>query len=476
MRKLFVFFVSLVLVSGCWKVGPDYKRPEIDTPGQWRNTETSVLRNAVNTKWWQQFNDPVLNDLVEQAIHNNYTLKIAIANVEQYMGLYGSTRSNLFPQITGSFKYISPYPVSVPNFKVSGNYASLGGAMNWQLDVWGALRRANEAALAQLLAQEATQRAVMLTLVSQLVQTYINLLELDRQLIILKETVATLKEGVRINTIQFREGYKSELEVEQANSEYQKRSAEIPVFEQNIAITENALCVLLGRNPGAIKRGRTLDEIKIPAVPEGLPSELLTRRPDIEQAEQTLIAANAQIGVARGQYFPNIALTGNVGQISTQLAGLFVPGANFINLGTSLLTPVFTAGKIAGQVQAAEAQQKAALANYRNVIITAFSEFENALISSIKTKVQIEKTLKEVDANRRYYKLSVVRYQEGYTDYLNELDAIRQLFQAQIDLATAQTAMFTAYINLYLSMGGGWMVQEEKSADLPKPKPAKYFP
>lgn len=475
MSKLLVFFVSLMLVSGCWKVGPDYKRPEIDTPKQWRNTETNVLRNAVNTKWWQQLNDPVLNGLVDQAIQGNYNLKIAIANVEQYMGLYGSTRSNLFPQITGAFKYTTPYPRASP-VHIPGNLAGLSGAMNWQLDIWGALRRANEAAFAELLAQEAIQRAVMLTLVSQVVQTYINLRELDRQLEITKETVATLKEGVRINTIRFKEGYTSELEVEQAESEYQKRSAQIPVYEQNIAIAENALNVLLGRNPGVIKRGRTLAELTVPALPEGLPSGLLTRRPDIQQAEQALIAANAQIGVARAQYFPNISLTGNVGQISSQLAGLFSPGANFVNIGTQLLTPVFTAGKIAGQVQAAEAAQKAALANYKNVIITAFSEFENALVSSIKTKVQTEKTSKQVDANRRYYKLSAVRYQEGYTDYLTELDAIRNLLDSRVQLVTARAAIFTATIDLYLAMGGGWMVEEEKSANLPKPKSAKYFP
>jgi multidrug efflux system outer membrane protein len=475
MPRIFVFLLSLTLLSGCWKVGPDYKRPEIDTPKGWRNPETNVLRNAVNSKWWHQFNDPVLNGLVEQAIQGNYNLKVAIANVEQYMGLYGSTRSNLFPQITGSFGYTTPYPVT-GTVSPSGNLATLSGAMNWQIDVWGELRRANEAARANLMAQEATQRAVMLTLVSQVVQTYINIRELDRQLAITKETVESLKEGLRINTIRFKEGYTSELDVEQVRSEFEKRSAEIPVYEQNIAITENALNVLLGRNPGNIKRGLDLRELKVPEVPQGLPSELLTRRPDITQAEQTLISANAQIGVARAQYFPNISLTGNVGQVSAQLAGLFAPGANFINIGTQLLTPVFTAGKIAGQVQAAEAVQKAALASYKNTIITAFSEFENALVSSIKSKVQAEKISKQVESNRKYYRLSVIRYQEGYTDYLTELDAIRQLFDAQIQLVTAQTAILNASVSLYLSMGGGWIVEEEKSAHLPKPKPAVYFP
>jgi len=378
MNKLLAVSIA-ALLSGC-TVGPDYIKPEVNTPTQWRNS-VKETQNTTNSQWWKQLNDPVLNRLIEQAIQGNYDLKIAIARVDQYMGLYGATRSHLFPQFSGSYNAETSHP--------SPDQVSLSGGMNWQIDIWGELRRANEAALADLLSQEATQQAVMLTLVSEVAKTYVNLRELDKQLEITKETVAALKEGLRINTLRFTEGYTSNLEVQQNDSEYQRRSAQIPQYEQQVALTENALAVLLGSNPRAIERGLPIDKLKLPAVPSGLPSDLLTRRPDIAQAEQQLIAANAQIGVARAQYFPNIRLTGNVGQVSTQIAGLFAPGANFWTVGSAVLTPIFTAGKIAGDVRAAEAVQKAAVANYKKTIITGFSEFENALISLIKTQQQL---------------------------------------------------------------------------------------
>jgi outer membrane protein, multidrug efflux system len=285
-----------------------------------------------------------------------------------------------------------------------------------------------------------------------------------------------LKEGLRINILRFKEGYISELDVQQTDSEYQRRSAQIPEYERQIAVIENALAVLLGKNPTGFERGVSLDKLKLPAVPAGLPSDLLIRRPDIAKAEQQLIAANAQIGVARAQYFPKISLTGDVGQISAQMGSLFAPGANFWTVGSAILTPIFTAGKIGGQVQAAEAAQQAALANYKKTIITSFSEFENALVSLIKTKEQEEKQLNRVAANKSYYHLSKVRYEEGYVDYITELDAIRQLFDAQVEMTAARANTFKSAIDLYLAMGGGWLAEQEKAAQLPKPKPASYFP
>ena len=473
MKKLLV--ISLASLLSACMVGPDYKKPDIVTPTHWRNA-VSNAQNTTNTQWWKQLNDPVLNRLIGQAIQGNYDLKIAIANVNQYMGLYGSTRSNLFPQISGSFQYDHPQPKATPNFKPNGDYVKLSGGLNWQIDLWGELRRANEAAFAEMLAQEATKQAVMLTLVSEVAKTYITLRELDRQLEITKETVATLKEGLRINTLRFKEGYISELDVQQTDSEYQRRSAQIPEYERQIAITENALAVLLGKNPTRIERGLNIDKLTLPSVPAGLPSDLLIRRPDIAKAEQQLIAANAQIGVARAQYFPKISLTGDIGQLSAKMASLFAPGANFWTVGSAILTPIFTAGKIAGQVQAAEAVQQAALANYKKTIIISFNEFENALVSLIKTKEQEEKQMNRVEANKNYYHLSKVRYEEGYVDYITELDAIRQLFDAQVEMTSARANTFKAAIDLYLAMGGGWIVEQEKAANLPKPKPAPYFP
>jgi multidrug efflux system outer membrane protein len=482
MRKLVVFSLAAVL-AGCFKVGPDYQKPEVDTPKQWRFSEKGA-RETTNLKWWEQLGDPALNRLVEQAVRQNLDLKIAVANVDRFMGLYGSTRSNLFPQISGEAEYLRRQssskvlnlPEGVAFNPQDTDYARLAATMNWELDVWGALRRANEAALADMLAQDAFKRAVILTLVSQVAQTYIQLRTLDKNLEITKNVAEALEEELRIARVRFSEGYTSELEVNQVESEYQRRAALIPLAEQDIAVTEHALKVLLGENPGPIQRGRTLDELKLPAVPAGLPSDLLGRRPDIQQAEQELVAANARIGVARGLYFPRISLTGDVGQLSTQVASLFTPGANFWTVGSALLTPIFTAGKIAGQVQAAEATQRAALDNYRRSIISAFREFEDALVSTQKTMEQREKQAKRVAAVQNYVNLAQVRYDEGYTDFITVLDSLRQLYEAQIELLQAQGAHFTASIQMYRAMGGGWIVQAEQAAPLSRPEEAAFFP
>jgi len=482
MRKLIALALALAsALAGCsWKVGPDYQKPEVDTPKQWRFADREA-RHFSDSQWWEQFKDPALNRLVDKALRNNLDLKIAIANVERYVGLYGSSRSNLFPQIGGFGAYerrqSSGQLINLPGG--SGrefDLARIGAQMTWELDIWGSLRRANEASMAELLAQEAVQRAVILSLVSNVVQTYVQLRTLDRELEITNSIVATLKEDLRIRKIRFEEGYSSELEVHQAESELERRAALIPVYEQSIAQTEHLLNVLLGENPGPIERGSTLDELKAPAVPSGLPSDLLIRRPDIAQAEQTLIAANARIGVARGMYFPKIQLTGDVGQIGTQMGTLFTPGANFWTVGSAMLTPIFTAGKIAGQVQAAEATQKAALANYQRTILTSFKEFEDSLVSHTKSAEQREKQAKRLAAVSSYFKLSRVRYDEGYTDYITVLDSIRQLFDAQIDLVSAQNANLVAGIDLYRAMGGGWIVKSEEKAEMPKRPEASIFP
>ncbi|MCI0667628.1 MAG: efflux transporter outer membrane subunit [Methylococcaceae bacterium] len=482
MRKL-AFFAISALLSGCFKVGPDYQKPEVDTPAQWR-FEDREARDLSNSRWWEQFGDPVLNGLMDQAFRGNLDLKIAAARVEEFMGLYGSTRSNLFPQFSGSAEYLRRKSSNqVGNFPGAGSpndssfdFARLGVAMDWELDVWGVLRRANEAALADLQSQEAIKRGVLLTLASDIAQTYIQLRSLDKNLSITRQIVATLAEQRRIDHARFREGYGSELEVSQVESEYQRRLALIPGVEESIAQTEHALKVLLGENPGPITRGRSLDQIALPRVPAGLPADLLVRRPDIQQAEQLLIAANARIGVARGQYFPKIALTGDVGQLSTQMATLFTPGANFWAIGSTLLTPIFTAGKIAGQVQAAEAAQREALANYQRSILTAFREFEDALVAAQKTKEQQSREAARVAAVANYYRLSKLRYDEGLVDYITLLDSLRQLYEAQIDLLQSQSSTFTASIQLYRAMGGGWIVQTEETADLPEPAEAALFP
>lgn len=482
MRRLAVLVPALALAA-CFKVGPDYQKPPVATPMQWRFADQAA-RDTTNLAWWRQLGDAELNRLVERAVRGNLDLRIAVASVDQFMGLYGSTRSNLFPQVAGFGDYLrrknSERAINLPrnlNFNSKDqDYTRLGAELNWELDVWGSLRRANEAAFADMLSRDAVKRAVILTLVSEVALTYIQLRTLDKNLEITHQVVATLDAQRQIDQARFREGYGSELEVSQVESEYQRRQALIPAAEQAIAQTEHALKVLLGENPGAIPRGRTLDELALPAVPAGLPSDLLVRRPDIQAAEQDLIAANARIGVARGQYFPKIMLTGDVGQLSAQAATLFAPGANFWTIGTTVLGPIFTAGRIAGQVQAAEAAQRAALAGYQKSVIAAFREFEDALVALQKTKQQQDRQATRVAAVDNYYRLSKLRYDEGMVDYITVLDSLRQLYEAQIDLLQAQSATFTASIQLYRAMGGGWIVATEETAHLPKPAEPVLLP
>ncbi len=478
MNKLIL--AALVLgLNGCFMVGPDYQKPTVEAPAQWRFAAEDA-RETANLPWWEQLHDPVLNRLVEQALANNLDLKIAIANVEQFMGVYGATRAGLFPQIFGQAGYDrrqnSGEAAGLGGTVPDTDAAQLGATMFWELDVWGQLRRAKEAAGADLLAQESARDAVVLTLVSSVAQTYIVLRALDRRLEITRKTVDSLVEENRIAKARFDTGYASEIEVSQSASELERRRALIPAFEQQIAQAEHALSLLLGKPPGAIDRGLSLDALSPPSVPAGLPSEQLIRRPDIQQAEQRLIAANARIGVARGEYFPKVTLTGDIGQASMELAQLFVPGANFWTIGSRLLGPIFTAGRVAGQVQSAEAGQQAALSSYQRAILAAFSEFEDGLVARAKSNEQQNVQAQRVKALENYLHLSRIRYDEGYTSYLEVLDALRQYYEGQIDLVQARSDNFLALIQLYRAMGGGWVVDAEQKALLPKAKPVAFFP
>jgi len=474
-----------LLLTGCAMVGLDYEQPKVAMPTKWRFSDREA-RDTANTLWWKEFNDPMLDRLIERAVRNNLDIQQAVAKVEKFMGTYGSTRANLFPQIFGTANYArlnngmnqlgGDMPGGLSSSSGDINYARLGATMVWEIDLWGQLRRAREAARADLLAQEAYRRAVLLTVVSEVAITYVQLRELDWDLEITRSILKTLESELRIARSRFREGYSSELEVNQVESEYFRRAAYIPQYEQAIAETEHALKILLGENPGPVPRGRSLDELHPLTVPAGLPSDVLARRPDIQQAEQELIAANALIGVARGEYFPKIFLTGDIGQATAQLSTLFTPGANFWAAGSSLLLPVFTAGKIAGRVQSAEAVQRGALAHYQQSVMSAFREFEDALVGHTKTGEQREKQIARVKAVENYFRLSKLQYDEGYTDYITVLDSLRQSFDAQVELANVKSSNIAAAIKLYRAMGGGWVAQAETNGHVPEPREAVIFP
>ena len=461
MRRFISVTLSCLTLCGCM-VGPDYRRPVVETPQLWRFAEKDT-KDLVNTPWWEQFGDPVMSGLIETALRENKDLKIAAARVEEYRGRYAVTRAPLFPQIgagasaggerTTERGQTRPAATSTnPSELYQVNFFA-----SWEIDLWGKLRRATEAARADLIATEEAKRGVILTLVTSVAGSYVNLADLDRQLEIAQRTAASRKESYRIFALRFREGYISDLELSQVKSEYEQALATIPAIQKAIAQQEDALSLLLGRNPGTIQRGKAIDVLGLPAVPAGLPSELLERRPDIRQAEQGLISANAQIGAAKAQFFPSISLTGLFGWESIRLSKLFTGPARIWTYAASASQPIFTGGAIAEEVKAAEAFREEALLNYQKAIQSAFRDVDDALIDQRRTREQLEAQARRVEALRTYARTARIRYENGYTSYIEVLDAERSLFDAELAYTRTKGDLLQALINLYKAMGGGWV-------------------
>jgi multidrug efflux system outer membrane protein len=465
-RSTTVLLAALAL-AGCASVGPDYQRPVIDTPETWRQLTTEEAVDYANTAWWQLFDDPVLDQLIQTALEENKDLKIAAAVIEEFIGRYGATRADQFPQVdttADAFRSRSAESERLPGSDTTSDRYRVDLNVFFEIDFWGRLRRATEAARADLLATEEARRTVILTLVTAVASSYISLRELDNELRITQRTLETREESRRIARLRFEAGLTSELPFQQAEAEYQSAAIEVPRLEQEIAQRENALNLLLGRNPGSIPRGMPLESLAAPSIPRGLPSELLEQRPDLRQAEQQLIAANARIGVAKAEYFPTISLTGALGSSSSELSDLFSGPARTWAYGGSLLAPIFTAGQIAGQVKVAEAQQQQALLNYQKAIQTAFAEVEDALVEVSKSQERLIVQEKQVDALKRYAYLAQLRYDNGYTSYLEVVDAERSLFNAELTLAQTQGGALVAVVDLYKAMGGGWVTEADALA------------
>lgn len=457
--------VILALLTGCMTVGPDYKRPGIDTPASWRFEEKEV-RDLANTAWWQQFKDPVLNGLVQTALEENKDLLIATARIEEFFGRYFSTRGDQFPSAGGNADAFRQRLSEKGFSRFDGKdnpYNQYEAFLNagWEIDFWGKFRRATEAARAELLGTEEARRTVVLTLVSAVAASYVDIRSLDKQLAITQGTADSRKATLELFQLRFQNGIISEVDLSQAESEYEDALARIPDIERAIGQTENALSVLLGRNPGPIPRGLPLDALILPAVPEGVPSDLLDRRPDIRGAEQALIAANARIGVAKSLYFPTISLTGAFGTVSTDLSNLFTASSRAWNYGVPVSVPLFTAGRIGGEVKAAEAVQQQAVYSYQQAIQNAFREVDDALLDRSKSGQRLEALSRQLKALNNYARLARMRYDEGYTSYLEVLDAERSLFNVELAHTTGQNTLFRSLINIYKSMGGGWVTAAE---------------
>lgn len=465
MKHLALSSLTALLLAAC-AVGPDYQRPTLETPASWRSGKALPANEPpetlANLAWWTLIEDPVLDGLVAEALANNRDLKIAAARIDEAAGMLGSTRAQLFPQLgaglsgsraQASQRGVTPLPATVDR---QNNQYSAALNVGWEIDLFGRLRRATEASRADLLATEEARRALALSLASTVANSYINLRDLDNQLLIAQRTLQTRIEALRIFDLRYKGGVVSEMELAQVRAEVEVARIAIPTVEQSIAVQENALSVLLGRLPGPITRGKTLAEMGLPLPPVSLPASVLTRRPDIRQAEQNLIANNARIGVAKAAYFPNVTLTGLLGGSSVSFSDLFTGPARVWSYGADITLPIFNAGAIAGQVQAAEARQALALEQYRQSIENAFREVDDSLVGGAKSRDILEARIRQVDALKTYARNAQLRYDAGYSAYLEVLDAERSLFGAQINESQARAQALIAATTLYKVLGGGW--------------------
>lgn len=449
------------LIGAC-AVGPDYVKPQVETPDAFRFAQSDVADTA-NTDWWEQFDDPVLNALIAEALAHNRSVKIAAANVEAAAALLTQAQSQFFPQIN--------YNVAANHQRASESlnpalgkalknpaesYTTLAGA-SWEIDLWGRIRRESEAAQANLLASEQVRRGVILSLVAQVASGYLQLRALDRQLEVSERTLKAYGETLRLFELQHKYGVVSQMTVEQARSSYETAAAQIPQIVTQVAQAENGLSILVGANPRAIARGKALEELALPQVPAGLPSQLLERRPDVAQAEQGLIAANAQIGAAKALYFPTISLTGTYGNQSSALDELFSAPTRVWSAAAGVAGPIFAGGAIHAQVRGAEAAKEAALLQYEAVVQGAFADVDNALVARQELVKQVESQERLVKSLSEYERLATLQYKGGYTPYSTVLQAQQSLFPQELTLATSRFALLNSLVDLYKVTGGGWI-------------------
>jgi multidrug efflux system outer membrane protein len=457
-----------LLSAGC-AVGPNYKRPTIETPATFRAPQPlppDQPESLADLKWFQVFKDAQLQDLIRTALVRNYDLRDAIARVEAARANLGITRSGQFPNVAagGSLDLnrlsrdgATPIP---PALLPSQNRTFGTGALqllSFEIDIWGRLRRATEAARANLLSAEEARKAVVTTLVSDVATSYLTLRELDYELEISRRTLLSRRESLDLTRQRQIGGVSTRLDLRQAEELVYTAAETIPATQQQIEQHENQISLLLGENPTAVERGRAFtDQDLPPEVPPGLPSALLERRPDIRAAEQELIAANAEIGVARAAYFPQISLSGLLGGSSTQLSSLFSGPASTWSVVPQVTQPIFTAGRVKSGVRLAQAERDHALVEYEKVIQTAFTEVSDALIAHQRLRQSREQQELLVNALEDRLRLAYMRYRGGVDTQLNALDADRDLFNGQLTLAQLRLEEILSVVQLYKALGGGW--------------------
>ena len=453
--------VTASVLTGC-KVGPNYKRPSVQVPSTYHDFNPNPQAEAqaasyADLPWWKVFQDPVLQELIRTALKQNYDLQTATERIIASRAQLQVTRSSLFPQVQGDSNFTGG---KEQNFQSKSNFLALTADASFQLDLFGKLRRETEAARAQVLATEDARQTVVLTLVSDVASDYFTLLQIDLELQISRDTVRTQEDAVKLTKLRLSHGVATKLDVLQAAQVLDTANATIPDLERQIAQEEDAISILLGNYPQGIVRGRPLVEQPLPPeVPPGMPSALLGRRPDIHQAEENLIAANAEIGVAKASFFPQIALTGSGGGAfgrSNLFSSMMSSQTAIWAYGVQVTQPLYTGGALTGNLKLAKSQNRQALIAYQQAIQLAFRDVSDALIGYQKyheVRVAQEVTVKDLQES---VNTSLVRYRGGITTYLEVLDGQRSLFEAEITLAQARGEEYQSLVQLYKALGGGW--------------------
>jgi multidrug efflux system outer membrane protein len=457
MRKIVAVALLSFFFTGC-AVGPKYARPPIQSPASFYTEEQVTSTSAADMAWWDLFKDPVLQDLVREALKNNYDLQLALARVEQERALVGVSRSQYYPQV-GYGASISGQqgPVTPNHTYYSYNFSAL-----WEIDLFGRIRKLNEAQRAVYFSTEEARRDVRLIVLSDVAQGYFQLRALDEQLEIARRTVKSFGETLDLFQRKFEGGAASGLEVGRAQGALSNVAAAIPDFERQIIAQENALNLLLGRNPGPIARGAALaDQYDPPDVPAGLPATLLERRPDLREAEQNLIAANANIGVAKANFFPTISLTGLLGGVSPQLSELTATGKAW-SLAGNLAGPLFTGGRLKNEYRASLAVRDQAKISFEKAVTQAFGEVSTSLSAHQQLAKAYREQLKSVEAYRESVRLSFVRYDSGLASYFEIVDAQLQLYPVESASVTYDLGRKLAMVDLYRTLGGGWNLNDSQ--------------
>jgi multidrug efflux system outer membrane protein len=457
----------LFLLSGC-AVGPNYQRPKVDVPVEYRDAERASQQASIaDLPWWEVFKDERLKNLVQTALVNNYDLRIAITRIEQSRQLAAQARAQYFPFLNystgasyGKNEFAGAIVPSGDGGIERGAFAAVASA-SWEADVWGRLRRENEAARAQYLGTEEARRGVMLSLVTDVAQAYFELLELDLQLQIARDTTQSFSQSLKLFNQRLEGGVASKLDTSRAAGALATAAASIPEIERQIAIKENQISVLLGNNPDSIPHtAKLLEQVVLPDIPAGLPSALLERRPDILTAEQQLRSANAQIGVATANFFPRIGLTALFGRASSPLSSLSSGQSTVWSIAGDVAGPIYQGGALRAQKRQSVAFWEQTKLQYEQTAQVAFQDVSNALVSRQKFEVIRDEQAHAVEAYRESVKVSFQRYVAGKASYFEVLDAQLELYPAENALAATELSRRTVIVQLYKALGGGWNLKD----------------